>query len=362
MKQKYLGSAGSGMLVLMTCLATVAQAAADNSGAQGSTQENPVPGTSNTPQSVGKPPETDKNGGPPAIETLIDYAGVLTPKGKFVLEPTVQYVHSSVYRIGVEGYSVLPAILIGAIQVEDTSSDTYMTALTGRYGVSNRLEVEARVPYVWRSESTLTRNLGNQGTDKPILMSADGQGIGDVELAAHYQLNRGPVGPYYVANMRVRAPTGKNPFEIPLSPTTGLATKLPTGTGFWGVQPSINAIFPSDPAVFYGNLSYLWNIKRNFGGAYGEIDPGDAIGFGFGMGLSLNDKASFSLGYDHSIVGKPLQNGQAVANSRVQQVGSVLFGYSYRVSPRTGFNLNFAIGATSDAPDVQLTLRLPITF
>ena len=270
MKLETVGnSARGGVLVFVTCFSPLAHAATaqvDTPGVSGSAQVEPVP------QTVGRAPEADKNGGPPAIETLIDYAGVLTPKGKFVIEPTLQYAHSSVYRIGVEGYSVLPAILVGAIQVEDTSRDTYVTALTTRYGLTQRLELEARIPYVWRTDSTLTRNV--EGTSTPILVSSDGQGLGDVEVAGHYQLNQGPTGPYYVANLRVKAPTGEDPFGIPLN-NNGLLTRLPTGSGFWGVQPSLNAIFPSDPAVFYGNLSYLWNMKRDVGGDYGKIDPGD---------------------------------------------------------------------------------------
>ncbi|MEW6611328.1 MAG: transporter [Pseudomonadota bacterium] len=318
---------------------------------------------SDTPtQPVGRPPAEKEDARPPQIETLISSTGVLTPKGKFILEPSFQYAYSSVYRIGLEGYTVLPAILIGAIQIEDTSRNTYIAALTGRYGLTDRLEVEARVPYVWRTDSSLTRNVQNGGTSEPILVDADGSDIGDVEVAAHYQLNRGGQAGFYVGNLRVKTITGKNPFEVPRDPATNLLTELPTGTGFWSVQPSLTAIFPSDPAVFYGNLSYSWNIERDVGYGYGKIDPGDAVGFGFGMGLSLNEKASFSLGYDHSIIGKPKQNGMTVPNTRMLQVGSVLFGYSYRLTPKTGFNLNFGVGATQDAPDVQLTLRLPITF
>ena len=32
--------------------------------------------------------------------------------------------------------------------------------------------------------------------------------------------------------------------------------------------------------------------------------PGGIFGFNFGMGLGLNEKSSFSIGYDHASVGR----------------------------------------------------------
>ena len=115
-------------------------------------------------------------------------------------------------------------------------------------------------------------------------------------------------------------------------------------------------------------MSYIWNIKRNIdqldanGNPIGTYDPGDGINFDFGMGLAINDRASFSVGYDHTTFLKDKQNGQTIQNAQTTQVGSLLFGVAYRVSPRTTFNLTLGAGITRAAPDVQLTLRLPITF
>ncbi len=44
------------------------------------------------------------------------------------------------------------------------------------------------------------------------------------------------------------------------------------------------------------------------------------------------------------------------------QLGQLLFGYSYKLSQKTTFNVSLGIGVTQDAPDVQMTVRLPIRF
>jgi hypothetical protein len=78
------------------------------------------------------------------------------------------------------------------------------------------------------------------------------------------------------------------------------------------------------------------------------------------MGLALNERASFSLGYDHSIIDEPKVNGVIPPLALTTQIGQLAFGYSYRLSARTTMNASLAIGVTEDAPDVQLTLRLPM--
>jgi hypothetical protein len=57
------------------------------------------------------------------------------------------------------------------------------------------------------------------------------------------------------------------------------------------------------------------------------------IGFNLGMGLALNDKASLSIGYDHSAVDRTRQNGQVIPGSVRIQLGTLLIGASYRLEP-----------------------------
>jgi hypothetical protein len=239
--------------------------------------------------------------------------------------------------------------------------ETFIGTLTLRYGLTNRLETEFKVPYVYRDDDVRTRPIGVSAVEDEVF-NADGDGLGDIEFLARYQMNRGLGGwPFFVGNLRVKSRTGEDPFEVNIDADTGLPTELATGSGFWAVEPSVTALFPSDPAVFFGNVRYIWNIERDVGGGFGDIDPGDGIGFSFGLGFGINERASMSVGYEHTIVGKTEQEGNKITGSDTA-IGNLLIGYSYRLTDATAVNLNLAVGATEDAPDVRLTLRIPFMF
>ncbi len=319
----------------------------------------PAAANTNTPQEVGTVRKEEKEQ-PPQLAAYIEEGGVLLQKGKLVVTPAVEYQNSSATRVAISGFSIIPAINVGLFEVTQVTRNILTPSVGVRYGVTNRFEVEAKVPYVYRTDDTLTRPVG--ASTAPTLTNATGHDIGDVEFGAHYQLNRGKDGwPYLIGNVRVKTTTGTSPFDVPLN-AQGLQTELPTGSGFWAVQPSVTAIFPSDPVVYYGNVGYLHNFGKDVGGVYGEIDPGDSISASFGMSLSLNDRASMSLGYSHNTVLETRQNGLAIPNSQILQIGSVDLGYSYNLSDRTNLNFTVSAGVTEDAPDVRLAMRVPMSF
>ncbi len=327
---------------------------------------------------VGKPPERETR--PPEIAPITEQPGVLTAKGNFVVEPGFQYGYSSSDRVALVGFSVIPAILVGLFDVREVKTTTYLASVTMRYGITNRLEIEAKVPYVHSSGSTISREVFT-GTAVDNVFNASGSGLGDIEATVRYQLNYGNEKiPYFIGWLRYKSNTGKDPFEVVTdcitrclgnTTGTGLPLGLPTGTGFQAIQPGITWLLPSDPAVFFGTFSYTHSFGRDnvsrtvLNGEkefLGSIQPGDIFGFSFGIGLSLNEHASFSVGYDQSIIWPLKQNGQTVPGSvRITQ-GTLLVGYSYRFSKRYTLNLSVGAGLTRDTPDLQVNLRLPITF
>jgi cell division protein FtsB len=326
---------------------------------------------------VEKAPE--KANRPPEVTQIFEQPGVLTPKGKYVLEPSLQYSYSSNNRVALIGYTVVPALLVGLVDVREVKRNTVTAALTGRFGITNRLELEARVPYVYRSDSTVSREVGT-GSSADRVFEASGKAIGDVEISARYQLNEGGVNqPYYIGTLRFKSRTGRDPFEVVTdcaqrcignSSGTGLPLELPTGSGFNSLQGGLTWLLPSDPAVFFGSFTYLHNFKRTdvsrriLAGEsefIGTLEPGAVIGFNFGMGLSLNDKSSFSIGYDHNSVGKTRLNGQTVAGSVRTQLGTLLLGYSYRLNDKRTLNVSVGAGLTRDTPDLTLSVKLPFS-
>lgn len=334
--------------------------------AQGSPTGQPaVLGGPNLPERpVGEaPPQTEVVA---QVQAVPEGQGVLTPAGSFVFDPSIEYTRSSTNRLVFRGIELIPGIQIGLIEATDADRDTIVGTASLRYGVTDRLEVEARVPFLHRYDRIEVVQQRDEGIVRSI--SLDEDAIGDVEFALRYQLNR-PVGqkPIWVANLRVKSDTGKSPFEVAFD-EFGVATGLATGSGFWAVSPGINFLLPSDPVVIYGGASYLYHIPRdinkNIGEVFvGRVDPGDAIGGNIGFGFALNPRFSFSLGYRHNYIFKTTTElGDTVQKSRDLQVGSLNLGMSYRITERRTVNLGFEFGVTEDAPDVSLTLRMPFGF
>ena len=335
---------------------------------------------------VGQAPEESER--PPEIAQIFDQPGVLTPAGTLILEPSLQTGYYANDRVALIGYTIIPAILIGLIDVRQVKTTSVTAALAARYGLGNRFEVELKVPYMYIRGDTVSREIFT-GTAQDSVFSSDGNGLGDIELTARYQLpNKGADRPFYVVWLRYKARTGKDLFEVTTdcitrcvanATGTGLPLELPTGSGFASLQPGVTWLYASDPVVFFGSLSYLHNFARKdvsrttLSGApegypqtttefLGEIDAGDILGFNLGMGLALNERASISIGYDHSIVGRSQQNGRDLPGSVRVVLGTLLLGGTYRINDRASFNIALGAGMTRDTPDVSLVARLPIRF
>jgi peptidyl-tRNA hydrolase len=299
---------------------------------------------------------------------LFSEPSIMTPKGTFVFDPYLQYAYNSSDRLSVIGFSVFNAVLIGEINVSQSNRTNLIASLGGRYGVTDRFEVEARVPYIYRTDDTLARSIAS--TSQNELFSADGNGVGDIELAARYQLNAPrDDGAFYIAGLRFKARNGKDIYEVDYDPNFNLPTELATGSGFYSLQPSLSGVLPSDPVVFFGGLNYTWNIKRDVNKTVGstiptqvgEVDPGDSIGLNFGMGLSLNERSSFSVSYEHTWIGESTFEG--LTNDALDvQLGTLQTTFAYRLNKSTNLNLTIGAGLTEDTPDATMTLRIPIKF
>lgn len=316
----------------------------------------------------------------PPMAQIFDEPSILTPPGRFVFEPSFQYSYSSNDRVALVGYTVIPAILIGLIDVREVKRNTLVPALTGRWGVGKKTELELKVPYVIRSDSTVSREIFT-GASVDNVFDTKGNGIGDVEVALRHQLFSAKDNwPYLVGGLRFKSRTGKDPFEVVtdcvnrcLGNTTGTGLPLdaPTGSGFYSLQPSLTWLMPSDPAVFFGGLSYTYNFERddvsrlvlnNQQEMLGSIKPGDVWGLNFGMGLSINERSSFSIGVELYSIGPTEQNGQTVRGSVRTQLASLLLGYSFRLTDKTNLNVSVGAGLTRDTPDLTLTVRVPMSF
>ena len=315
---------------------------------------------------VGEPPDPEE-----VLREIEDIAGlreaggVLTRPGTLIFEPSIEYEQTGTNRFFFNGVQIAETVLVGNIEVTDADRDSITAVAALRTGITNRSEVELRVPFVYRDDTVTQQVIGATSSTTSDLDNAN---IGDVEISGRYQLNSGAGGlPIFIGNLRVKTPTGEGPFDISRD-ASGIETELSTGSGFWAVEPGITWIFPSDPAVFYGSASYLWNIEQNVdenigGTQFNDVDPGDVFGLSFGMGIALNERSSFSIGYEHNFIFETRQETSAgTLKSEEFDVGTLNFGYSYALTEDTSLNLTFQTGVTADAPDIRMVLRVPISF
>lgn len=333
------------------------------------TESGTSPGTDAPPQAtptapVGEAPPEDTQVA--TVDALPEGQNALLGRGRLVIEPSIEYSRNSSNRLVFRGVEIVTGVQIGLIEANDTARDTVSSALAIRYALTDRLEVEARIPYIYRSDRITT--LSQNSTTVTQTFELQGANLGDIEVSARYQLNRGRNGaPIWVASARVKSDTGQGPFDLARDPQ-GVSTELATGSGFWGVQGGLSVMYPSDPAVLYGNIAYLYNMPRDIDRTFGtvtvgEVDPGDSISMGFGFGFALNPRFSYSLGYSHSYVMQTETELNGVQQRSTElQVGTLQLGLSFRATERTTVAVGVDVGVTEDAPDVRVSLRTPFRW
>ncbi len=318
------------------------------------------PSDGSAPNEIGTDRKQEQPEKPPEVAKYIEEGGVLLPKGKLEIAPSFEYNRISATTVAIQGFSIVPALNIGLFDISQINRDVAIGAVSARLGLTNRIEIDAKVPYVYGRQTTTGRQVGVGASDNTTT-NIGGNGLGDIEVGAHYQINKGENGwPYFVANLRYKSTTGTGPFETPPD-SFGRQTELSTGSGFTAIQPSVTMIYASDPVVFYSNWGYVMNLPASFP-SYGDIDPGDAITSSFGMSLAINDATSLSFGYSHTMVLRTMLNNQYLSGSRELLAGSLDLGYSYALSDWMSLNASVSAGLTSDAPDERLIMRVPMSF
>src|SRR5690348_5572161 len=127
-------------------------------------------------QPVGQAPAAPEHA--PEVTVLSDRGGVLTPKGTLVYEPAIDFAHTSDNEAIIDGFTVIPAIAVGTINVQKVNQDTFQQVNTFRLGITNRFEVETRVPFVYGRQETTSRPL-NTGSASDTTTNIHGSGLGD---------------------------------------------------------------------------------------------------------------------------------------------------------------------------------------
>jgi hypothetical protein len=300
----------------------------------------------------------------PIDQLLVEAGGILLPNGALQVEPGFEWTHFSDSAVAIAGLQIFNAILIGTISVDRLDRNIWTTNLTARYGLFERFQVEARLPFVIRKDSEVI----GVGTADQFDREATNYNVGDFEIAALYQPVLGHDWvPNVVLNLRARFPTGEDPFGIPLDEyedeeggTVVRLSRPPTGSGFYGLSPGFTTVWRTDPVVLFFGGNYTVNLARDFDTGFGEIDPGDQLSFFAGINVSLSERVALNLSFSDTQTFKTEQLGSKVAGSSFNDARIVL-GTSINTG-RGSLLVAAVAGLTEQSPDVQVIVRVPLTW
>lgn len=315
-----------------------------------------------------------------SVSNLYNEASGFFGNGKFSVETGITYARYDARQLTLNGFLALDSIFLGNINLDRIKADSWTLDLTGRYNVDNRWQFDVNVPVVYRESTYQSSGAGNDATATSEADVSRDPTIGDVNFGVAYKfLDETPTLPDAVVSVRVKAPTGKEPFGIKLVRQTTndnlyVPESLPTGNGVWSITPGISLVKTFDPAVLFGSLSYTHNFEDSFDDISSDVNQkvggkvrlGDSFQLGVGVAFALNEKMSMSFSVSDLIQRKSKLkpdggDWQSVVSSDAN-AGYFNVGMTIAASDNLTIVPNLAIGMTDDAPDFTFSLKFPYYF
>lgn len=241
---------------------------------------------------------------------------------------------------------------VRAFDVNASSTHNLTNNFSIDYGYLNNLTIGVTLPLVSKYDSN---------------ESISGTGLGDVSINARWQ-------PYaYVPGEMTKTVTGSFKTKTGDSPfTTVGSSRLPTGSGYYSFSGGMSISKLIDPVMLFGSGSVSYalpekDINQVRGGALlNRVEPGFTASFSGGFAYSLSYDVSLTMSFQGSYTDKTtyvFRQGQGERNevaSAATMSGILNMNLGLRVSPKTITNVGVGFGMTDDAPDILLSLSMPI--
>ncbi len=295
---------------------------------------------------------------------------------RFTFEIGTTYSRFSRAQINLSGFLALDAIFLGRIDVSEIKSDVVTIDLTARYGITDRVQIDFNAPFLYRNSTFFKGNVGGASASGAEADVSLGPELGDINLGVFYQvIPENADWPDVVWNIRVKAPTGTEPYGIgtkTLDNGLTVPKSLPSGNGVWAISSGFSFVKTVDPAILFANLNFFHNFVTDFdniGGntpVPGTIDLGNAYQFGFGIAFALNERLSMNFSYTQRFTDTARQKAQggqwqSITGSDAN-IATLNVGASLALTRQLTLVTNIGIGLTTDAPDVQLSFKFPYQF
>jgi hypothetical protein len=323
-------------------------------------------------KALAQPEETK----PPVKVTEVERGGLLLAPGKFQLDLDFSYIHLSTNQIFLNGFSILPILVVGQINIERVRRDLFVTSFTVKYGLMQDFQLEVKIPYQvsLNRVSTAQGVQGNTIAQENVETVTQAADLGDVETTLYYQLWKERADrPAVIVGLAWKSKSGRDSFQ-----TSDPTDKPPSGTGFTSLRGLISVVKTADPAILFGSFSYAYAFNRynvvlhNLNKPETLIDlyPGDNFTFGLGLGYALNYRLSLSFQFLDSItfssqLGQTDQSGAKVVRTvpnSFNNAGFFRMGASWTMSPTSSIELSVDQGLTGDAPDFTFEIKYPFKF
>ncbi len=212
---------------------------------------------------------------------------------------------------------------------------SWASSINVQYGVLDGLQLGLQIPVF----VNVVQEANDVLTDESV--RDEDRGFGDVSGDLRYQLLGEASGrPDVILNLNVKSTTGGQTLR---------------GSGHWNLGSGLTVVKTFDPAVIFARLDYTETLKRN------GFNPGNIIGYGFGVGFSLNDRVSLNAQLSGAFLGRSRQQGTTILRSS-REVASLLFATTILLDRHVSIEPVIGVGLTDDASDFTFALRLPYRF
>ena len=315
-----------------------------------------------------------------SVSNLYDEASGFFGGGKFSVETGITYTHYDTRALTLNGFLALDSIFLGNINLDRIKADNWTLDLTARYNLDQRWQFDINVPVVYRESTYSSGGAGGAGPVTSDATVTRDPTIGDVNVGVAYKfLDESEDWPDAVFTLRVKAPTGKDPYGIklvndPTNDNLSVPESLPTGNGVWAITPGISLVKTFDPAVLFGSLSYTYNMEDSFSDISaqanskvpGDVKLGNSWQIGAGIAFALNEKMSMSFSVSDQFASKSKikpdgGDWQSISNSDYN-AANFNIGMTLAATDNLTIVPNLSIGLTDDSPDFSFSLKFPYYF
>jgi hypothetical protein len=312
-------------------------------------QQSPAPATSDAVRDALAKKEGDADNTTTLLKdtlTAVDKQYSLIRKGQVQVNYELGYTYIGQDKINTDLSSGQATLF----SIQNSNSHTITNTLMLDYGLRNNLTANVSMPFI----SRYADNTGYSGVSHT---------VGDLGLNMRWQPHEVKRDePTFTITGGVRLATGESPFKV--DSEKGLAT----GSGINTLSLGANVTRIVDPVALFGSINVGYGLPARHlnqvlsGATLREVKPGASFGFGLGFAYALSYKITTSLSFQEMISARStltFDNGRS-AQTQTQSAGILSMGLGYRFSPKTTVNVTVGAGLTSSAPNLSLTMSMPL--